>query len=150
MPIISVVSAVQVTEALKLLTGQTEDLHRSLMQFDVWRNEWRKINPGPPSPECSTCGLGNFTTLEAASGDFAAVLCGRNAVQISPAQATRLDLPELAERLRVTGEVKVNDYLLRFRTGEFELTVFQDARSIIRGTSEITTARSLYAKYIGN
>ena len=150
MPIISVVSAVQVTEALKLLTGQTEDLHRSLMQFDVWRNEWRKINPGLPSPECSTCGLGNFTTLEAASGDFAAVLCGRNAVQISPAQATRLDLPELAERLRVTGEVKVNDYLLRFRTGEFELTVFQDARSIIRGTSEITTARSLYAKYIGN
>lgn len=150
MPIISVVSAVQVTEALKLLTGQTEDLHRSLMQFDVWRNEWRKINPGPPSPECSTCGLGNFTTLEAASGDFAAVLCGRNAVQISPAQATRLNLPELAERLRVTGEVKVNDYLLRFRTGEFELTVFQDARSIIRGTSEITTARSLYAKYIGN
>ena len=150
MPIISVVSAVQVTEALKLLTGQIEDLHRSLMQFDVWRNEWRKINPGPPSPECSTCGLGNFTTLEAASGDFAAVLCGRNAVQISPAQATRLNLPELAERLRVTGEVKFNDYLLRFRTGEFELTVFQDARSIIRGTSEITMARSLYAKYIGN
>ena len=150
MPIISVVSAVQVTEALKLLTGQIEDLHRSLMQFDVWRNEWRKINPGPPSPECSTCGLGNFTTLEAASADFAAVLCGRNAVQISPAQATRLNLPELAERLRVTGEVKFNDYLLRFRTGEFELTVFQDARSIIRGTSEITMARSLYAKYIGN
>jgi molybdopterin/thiamine biosynthesis adenylyltransferase len=150
MPIISVVAAVQVTEALKLLTGQLEDLHRSLMQFDVWRNEWRKINPGAPSPDCSTCGLGRFETLEAASGDFAAVLCGRNAVQISPAQATQLNFSELAERLRVTGEVKFNDYLLRFRTGEFELTVFQDARSIIRGTSEITTARSLYAKYIGN
>ena len=150
MPIISVVSAVQIAEALKLLTGQNDKLHRSLMQFDVWRNEWRKINPGPPSPECSTCGLGNFATLDAASGDFAAVLCGRNAVQISPAQATRLNFEELAERLRVTGEVKFNDYLLRFRTGDFELTVFQDARSIIRGTSEIKTARSLYAKYIGN
>jgi hypothetical protein len=150
MPIISVVAAVQVAEALKLLTGQTEDLHRALMQFDVWRNEWRKINPGPPSPDCPTCALGRFETLAAASGDFAAVLCGRNAVQISPAQATQLNLEELAERLRVTGEVKFNDYLLRFRTGEFELTVFRDARSIIRGTSEITTARSLYAKYIGN
>jgi adenylyltransferase/sulfurtransferase len=61
-----------------------------------------------------------------------------------------LNFEELAERLRVTGEVKFNDYLLRFQTGEFELTVFQDARSIIRGTSEINTARSLYAKYIGN
>ena len=150
MPIISVVAAVQVTEALKLLTGQTETLHGSLMQFDVWRNEWRKINPGPPSPDCPTCALGRFETLEAAAGDFAAVLCGRNAVQISPSQTTKLNFEELAERLRVTGEVKFNDYLLRFRTGDFELTVFQDARSIIRGTSEITTARSLYAKYIGN
>ena len=150
MPIISVVAAVQVAEALKLLTGQTENLHGSLMQFDVWRNEWRKINPGPPSPNCPTCALGQFETLAAASGDFAAVLCGRNAVQVSPAQVTQLNFEELAERLRVVGEVKFNDYLLRFRTGEFELTVFQDARSIIRGTSEITTARSLYAKYIGN
>jgi adenylyltransferase/sulfurtransferase len=150
MPIISIISAVQVTEALKLLTHQNESLHGSLMQFDVWRNEWRRINPGPPSPECPTCGLETFATLEAASGDFAAVLCGRNAVQISPAQTTHLDFEELAERLRVTGEVKFNDYLLRFRTGDFELTVFQDARSIIRGTSEIKTARSLYAKYIGN
>ena len=150
MPIISLVSAVQVAEALKLLTAQTQSLHRSLMQFDVWRNEWRKINPGPPSPECLTCGLGKFATLEAASEDFAAVLCGRNAVQISPAQATQLNFEELAERLRGTGEVKFNEYLLRFRTGDFELTVFQDARSIVRGTSEIKMARSLYAKYIGN
>lgn len=150
MPVISVVSAVQVTEALKLLTGQPENLNKSLMQFDVWRNEWRKINPGPPSPDCPTCARGVFETLEATSGDYAAVLCGRNAVQISPSQSTRLNFEELAERLRPTGEVKFNDYLLRFRTGEFEMTIFQDARSIIRGTSEIKTARSLYAKFVGN
>jgi adenylyltransferase/sulfurtransferase len=150
MPIISVVAAVQVTEALKLLTGQFDALHGSLMQFDVWRNEWRKINPGPPAPECPTCGLNTFPTLEATAGDFAAVMCGRNAVQISPTRPTQVDFPALAERLRGAGEVKFNDYLLRFRTGEFEVTVFQDARSIIRGTDEMKTARSLYAKYIGN
>jgi molybdopterin-synthase adenylyltransferase len=150
MPIISVVAAVQVAETLKLLTGQDQSLHRSLMQFDVWQNEWRKINPGRPSPTCPTCGLGDFATLAATSGDFAAVLCGRNAVQISPTRSTRINFGELAERLRVTGEVRFNDYLLRFRTGDFEMTIFQDARSIIRGTSEIKTARSLYAKYIGN
>jgi adenylyltransferase/sulfurtransferase len=120
------------------------------MQFDVWRNEWRKINPGDPAPNCPTCALGHYETLEPDSADLAAVLCGRNAVQISPAQGTQLDFEKLAERLRATGDVKFNDYLLRFRTGEFELTVFQDARSIIRGTDEITIARSLYAKYIGN
>ena len=150
MPIISVVAAVQITEAIKLLTGKHEALHRSLMQFDIWRNEWRKINPGAPASDCPTCALGRFDTLATEAGDFAAVLCGRNAVQISPGQATRLNLAELAKKLGTTGEVKFNDYLLRFRTGEFELTVFQDARSIIRGTDEISTARTLYAKYIGN
>ena len=150
MPIINVVAAVQVSEALKLVTARYEDLHQSLMQFDVWRNEWRKISPGSPSPECSTCALGHFDTLQPTAGEFAAVLCGRNAVQISPTVATRVDFERLAERLRASGEVKFNDYLLRFRTGDYEVTVFQDARSIIRGTGEITTARSLYAKYIGN
>src|SRR5919107_3450906 len=50
MPIISVVSAVQVAETFKLLTHRFDDLHGSLMQFDVWRNEWRKIGLGTPHP----------------------------------------------------------------------------------------------------
>ena len=148
MPIISIVSAVQVAEALKLLTGRLEDLHGSLMQFDVWRNEWRRIGTGSPRADCPTCGLGRYETLSRAF-EAAAVLCGRDAIQISPAQPTRINFSSLAERLRRAGEVKFNEYLLRFKTGKFELTVFQDARSIIRGTDEIAVARSLYAKYIG-
>jgi molybdopterin/thiamine biosynthesis adenylyltransferase len=150
MPIISVVAAVQVSEALKLLTGQVEALHGSLMQFDVWQNEWRRIALAHPSPDCPTCSLGRFETLQADNGELAAVLCGRNAVQISPSPRTHIDLGSLSERLRLSGEVKANDYLVRFSTGEYELTVFSDARSIIRGTADIATARSLYAKYIGN
>ena len=148
MPIINIVSAVQVSEAVKLITGHVEALHGSLMQFDVWRNEWRRIGPGKPRPDCSTCGLAHYETLLQA-GEGAAVLCGRDAIQISPAQPTRINFSTLAERLHRAGEVKFNEYLLRFKTGNFELTVFQDARSIIRGTDEIAIARSLYAKYIG-
>lgn len=150
MPIISIVAAVQVSEALKLLTNHESDLHNSLMQFDVWRNEWRKIRPGGPVPDCPTCGRRDFSTLNATSSEFAAVLCGRNAVQISPTMPTQINFTALAERLSAAGDVKFNDYLLRFRAGDYELTIFQDARSIIRGTDQITTARSLYAKYIGN
>lgn len=148
MPIINIVSAVQVSEAMKLLTGSIGDLHGSLMQFDVWRNEWRRIGTGSPRPDCKTCGLGVYETLSA-SAESAAVLCGRDAIQISPSQPTRLNFASLAERLCRAGEVKFNEYLLRFKTGQFELTVFQDARSIIRGTDDIPVARSLYAKYIG-
>ncbi|HEX5834938.1 MAG TPA: ThiF family adenylyltransferase [Pyrinomonadaceae bacterium] len=149
MPIINVVSAVQISETLKLLTGHIDDLHRSLMQFDVWRNEWRKIAVGGPSPDCRTCSLREYQTLDPTS-ETAAVLCGRDAIQISPSQPTSINLSSLAERLRPSGDVKFNEYLLRFKTGPFELTVFKDARSIVRGTDQIATARSLYAKYIGN
>ncbi len=149
MPIISMVTAVQVSEALKLLVGQTEKLHNSLMQFDVWSNEWRRIALKSPMPECLTCGIGRYETLDAEGADFTAVLCGRNAVQVSPPKPARINLVELAEKLRALGEVKVNEYLLRFRAGDYELTVFQDARSIVRGTDDMTTARSLYAKYVG-
>jgi len=150
MPIINIVAAVQVSEALKLLTGKTEDLHNSLMQFDVWRNDWRHISVGEPAKDCPTCADRKFETLHSDSREFAAVLCGRHAVQISPAQPAQVDLNMLGQRLAAAGEVNGNDYLLRFRTGEIEMTVFQDARSIIRGTDDIATARSLYAKYIGN
>jgi adenylyltransferase/sulfurtransferase len=137
MPIINIVAAVQVSEALKLLTGHQDDLHQSLMQFDVWRNEWRRISTGQPAVDCPTCALREFTTLEADSPDFAAVLCGRHAVQVSPSQPAHINLATLGQRLSAAGEVKLNDYLLRFRTGEFEMTVFQDARSIIRGTDDV-------------
>jgi len=148
MPIINIVSAVQVAEALKLITGQNSALHGSLMQFDVWQNEWRRIGTGSPRADCPTCGLALYETLFHAQ-EGAAVLCGRDAVQISPSQPTRINFSTLAEKLRRLGEVKFNEYLLRFKTGKFELTVFHDARSIIRGTDEIAIARSLYAKYIG-
>ncbi|HEY0080250.1 MAG TPA: ThiF family adenylyltransferase [Pyrinomonadaceae bacterium] len=150
MPIIALVSALQVSEALKLLTGQTESLHGSLMQLDVWRNEWRRLALSEPDPACPTCALRRFETLEAEAGDLLTVLCGRNAVQVSPRRATRVDLDALAARLKASGEVKANPYLVRLSAGEYELTVFQDARAIIRGTDDTATARSLYARYVGS
>lgn len=149
MPIISLVVAWQVTEALKLLTGQPETLHGGLMQFDLWRNEHRRIGLSVPDPECPTCGLGQYTTLDAENAAQPAMLCGRDAVQISAQAGTQLDLSALAERLRPLGEVKVNEYLVRFSAGEYELTIFRDARAIIKGVDDIALARSLYARYVG-
>jgi adenylyltransferase/sulfurtransferase len=150
MPIISVVAAFQVSETLKLLTGRTESLHNSLMQFDVWRNEWRALALGEPSVDCPTCALGSYDSLKAEGSGFAAVLCGRQAVQVSPPVPSEIDLAALAGRLRASVEVSVNPYLLRFNAGGCELTVFKDARAIIRGTDDLLTARSLYARYVGN
>ena len=149
-PIIGCVSAIQTTEALKILTGNLDHLHRSLMQIDVWQNDWRKIKLNKPHADCECCGKRNFEFLDAETSEFSAVLCGRNAVQIAPPKPTQIDLPTLAAKLKNLGEVKQNEYLLRLTVGEYELTVFTDARAIIRGTDDIIAARSIYSKYIGN
>jgi molybdopterin/thiamine biosynthesis adenylyltransferase len=149
MPIIATVSATQVTEALKILVGDVASLHRSLIQFDVWQNDRQRITLGEPNPDCKTCGQGVYEFLNAESQEFSAVLCGRNAVQIAPPRPAQIDLASLAEKLGILGEVKQNEYLVRFTTGDTEITVFRDARAIIKGMDDVSAARSIYAKFIG-
>jgi adenylyltransferase/sulfurtransferase len=149
-PIIATIAAAQITEALKLLTGNTDALHASLLQFDLWANDWRRIRLKQTAPDCPACALNTYPALDAERADVAAVLCGRNAVQIASPQGRRIDLAQLAEKLRPVGAVKANEYLVRLSVDGCEITVFQDARAIIRGTDDVTTARSLYAKYVGS
>lgn len=149
LPIIATVSAYQVTEALKVLTGQFDKLHGKLLQFDVWENRTSQIKLGKPEKDCPTCALGRYDFLSTHGGQLVSSLCGRNAVQITPAASVVLNFEDLAARLRRTGEVSYNRYLLKFAADGYELTVFQDARSIVKGTDDLALARSLYAKYIG-
>jgi molybdopterin/thiamine biosynthesis adenylyltransferase len=149
MPIIATVAATQVTEAIKILVGDTAALHRSLMQFDVWANDRQRIKLGEPNPVCKTCVERNFEFLNAESGEFSSVLCGRDAVQVAPPRPVNLDLGALAERLRSSFPVNQNEYLVRFTAGENEITVFSDGRAIVKGTDDKSVARSVYAKYIG-
>jgi molybdopterin/thiamine biosynthesis adenylyltransferase len=149
MPIIASISAVQVAEALKLLVGDTASLHRSLMQIDVWSNDWHRIKLSEPNAECKCCGRREFEFLNAESREFTAVLCGRNAVQIAPPRPTELDLAAFAARLNGNIPVKQNEYLVRFEIDGHEITVFRDARAIIKGTDDMTAARSIYARFIG-
>jgi len=149
MPIIASISAVQVTEALKLIVGDDHSLHRSLMQIDVWSNDWHRIKLNEPNPDCVCCDGRKFEFLDAEAREFSAVLCGRNAVQIAPPRPTELDLPSFASRLNSSMPVKQNEYLVRFEIDGQEVTVFRDARAIVKGTDDIAAARSIYARFIG-
>lgn len=149
MPIIATVAATQVAEALKFLVGDLDSLHSSLMQFDLWANDRQRIKLSGPNADCKCCGQGIYEFLNADAQEFSAVLCGRNAVQIAPPATTNIDLAALAERISSVAEVKQNEYLVRFTAGENEVTVFADGRAIIKGTDDITSARSLYSRFVG-
>jgi adenylyltransferase/sulfurtransferase len=147
--IVGVITGMASTEALKLLVG-SDQLARGLTWIDLWENTFERVEL-PRVPDCPTCGLGQYEYLDAPLDESGVSLCGRNAVQVRPAQGTTsaLDLRALAERLKPTGEVASNEFLLRLRVDGYEMTVFPDARAIIKGTADPAVARSIYARYVG-
>ncbi|MBC8248698.1 MAG: thiazole biosynthesis adenylyltransferase ThiF, partial [Anaerolineales bacterium] len=86
---------------------------------------------------------------EAREGSYLTSLCGRDAVQVNVRGEAVVSFPALAERLNSVGQVTFNDYMLRFRVDSYELTVFPDGRTIVKGTTDEAVAKTLYAKYIG-
>jgi molybdopterin/thiamine biosynthesis adenylyltransferase len=145
--VISAVASLQVADALKLLSGHAEMVRARITTIDVWTGDIRQVTSPERDPECPACGLRQFPFLEEMEYPPVA-LCGRNAVQIR-AGAQALDLLELQRRLEPLGQVRANEYALRFLIGSYELTVFADGRAIVKGTSDLGLARSLYARYVG-
>ena len=144
---VSAVASLQVADALKILSGQPELVRSRITTVDVWDGGVRQIDGPPPDPQCPACGLRQFPYLEGA-GRLPVSLCGRNAVQVHERERP-LDLLELKARLEPLGEVRANEFALRFFVAPYELTVFADGRAIVKGTSDTGVARSLYARYVG-
>ncbi len=147
--IVGVITGMASTEAIKLLAG-SDRLVRGLTWIDLWENTFERVEL-PRMPDCPTCGLGHYEYLDAPLDESGVSLCGRNAVQVRPPRGTTaaLDLGALAERLRPAGEVASNEFLLRLRVDGYEVTVFPDARAIIKGPDDPAVARTIYARYVG-
>src|SRR5262245_11597909 len=151
-PIVNIAASFQVTEAPKILTGQKDKISRDLIYVDVWDNLQRRIKIAPllGKVDCPCCRRRRFEWLEGDQGSHTTSLCGRNAVQVSHRSATKLNFEDLAKHLEMLGEVSYNRFLLKFTADGHEFTVFPDGRAIIKGTSDVDKARTLYAKYIGH
>lgn len=148
-PIVHVIAAFQVAQGLKILVGESPD--REILQVDVWSGKWQTISAEEARcRECRCCGRHQFHFLEGQENRRLTRLCGRNAVQISPPQPTRSDFQQISRRLEKSAQIDLNEYLLMIRVDGYEIALFADGRSIIRGTDDFTEARALYAKYIGN
>ena len=145
---VNLAASIQVTEALKLLTGQPHLVRRTLLSFDLWTSARSEINTAKPNPDCTVCGQRIFTHL-AGEGRPHITLCGRNSVQIHEHHRP-VDFSAMRDRLAPHGNVRFNDLLLRFERPPHTITLFPDGRALIQGTTDITLARSLYARFIGS
>ncbi len=150
-PIINVIASIQCSEAIKILSGQTDRVSRKMTIISLWDNQFRMMDVSSlrESVKCPTCILQQYHWLDGKRGSHSAVLCGRNAVQLSFAEQSELDLVAVAQRLKGLGKIEQNKFLVRFFVDDFVLTAFPDGRAIISGTEDIALAKKLYAQYLG-
>ena len=147
-PAVSAIASVAAGEALKLLVGARPQLRRTLLSWDCWANQSSEIQAATPRADCRACGRRDFVHL-AGEGRPHITLCGRNSVQIHE-RSRPVDFALMSDRLKPHGRVQHNEFVLKFWHGLYEFTLFPDGRAIIKGTSDLAIARSLYARYIGS
>ncbi len=153
-----VVASLQSLEALKWLSGNRDTVHEELWSIDLWRNRFRALGIDPGlSRSCRACGEHQYDFLDAdhARSRSAVEICGRDAVQITPATASKVALKQVAERWQGQGEVQANRFFARLMIASqgneppLRLTLFADGRAVIDGTDNASKARSLYDRFVG-
>jgi len=145
--ITALIASLQVTAALQILVGRAAEVPRKITTVDVWSGAIRQMPQPERDPDCPVCERREFRYL---NGEMRKPisLCGRNAVQIHERQRP-IALKDLATALEPLGDVRVNEFALRFFIPPYEMTIFPDGRAIIKGTTDPGIARSLYSRYVG-
>lgn len=142
----TIIASIESTEAMKILLGR--DVGRDLIIYDAWGHHFDTIAV-KKNEACECCGERDFRFLNAEKREIITSLCGRNAIQITPAKPAEISFESLAERFKRLGEVRYNDFMLIFNVGGREISLFKDGRAIVKGTDDEKVARSLYARYVG-
>ncbi|MEQ1947578.1 MAG: ThiF family adenylyltransferase [Bryobacteraceae bacterium] len=141
------IAALQVGDALKILAAGRAEVDTKITTVDVWTGGIRQVAAPEKDAECPCCAQRRFPYLDGTKRTPIS-LCGRNAVQIH--ERTRpIELAALAESLKAIAPVRSNEFALRVSLDPYELTVFPDGRAIIKGTTDVGIARSIYARYVG-
>ncbi len=150
-PIVAVIASIEAAEAMKMLSGNPGAVSRKLTVVELWDARVHQVDVSTlrEQVDCPCCKRGEFPWLSGRQGSETAVLCGRNAVQLTrPGQS--VDLDALAAQLQALGHVTRNRFLLRLKVDPYEITVFPDARAIVAGTDDPAEAKTVYARYVGN
>ncbi len=155
-PAVAIIANYQVAEVLKILTGNFAQVSTTMLNVDLWSNAFVQLKSAGTyeKSDCPCCKQREFEYLAGKIGSRSTTLCGRNAVQLTHKQKDlAVDFNELASRLQAHGTIRKNEFMLRATIDDndsiYELTVFPDGRAIIKGTSDESVARGVYAKYVG-
>ena len=135
--IIHSIAAMQVTEAIKILTKQQPN--KELVHYDVWKNRLTKIKI-KKNKDCPTCNNNFEYLLGKNSNDFVKT-CGSSSFHI---KTKIINLNDLNDKLKKLGETKLTSYCLFFK----DIIFFRTGRAIVKAENK-EEAKIKLAKYLG-
>ena len=155
-PVSAIIGAYQASETLKLLIGADDRVMSSLLEFDLWEGQRRRMKLAAlKDPQCPCCVDRDFAYLDREDEETQSI-CGREAIQINPISKSPIAIDALFEALCSQGQFVQSAFMIkgtldeRVNDQQIGLTVFRDGRAIFDGIDEPAIARSLYARYIGS
>jgi adenylyltransferase/sulfurtransferase len=151
-PTVHMVTAYQAVESLKILSENMEALRNTYVTFDLWSNQSLSLKADSMKDQaCLTCGEHPvYPFLSQENQMKTAVLCGRDTVQIRPANNMAFSLEQLVLQWRSAGyEVSGNPYLISVRKKNNRMVLFKDGRALVHGTKDLMEAKKLYHSFIG-
>ncbi|WP_144463444.1 ThiF family adenylyltransferase [Siminovitchia fortis] len=151
-PAVQMVTAHQGAEALKILSGNMKAVRKTYVSFDLWENEYLSLKAGALKDSgCLSCGDSpEYPFLQSGREMKVAVLCGRDTVQVRPAESGILPLEQLVSQWRSAGlEVGGNPFLISVVKDGTKAVFFKDGRALIHGTKDMNEARKIYHSLVG-
>lgn len=144
----AIVASWQVVAALRVLVGDPPPV--TLLSVDAWTQRVKLLDLiDARRADCVCCGRREFEFL-AHPPQSGVSLCGRDAVQVRPTRAS-FDLSQVARRLSAVARVVATEHIVRAELVDprVRLTIFQDGRAIIAGTTDPGRAQAIYDRFVG-
>jgi len=151
--VLSVISGVEVSEAVKIIIGQQPRLKNKLLYFDLKDLTFDLIDV-QRHEDCASCGNAKKQVVTVSDKLLVEELCGRDmgkrTFSITPADLLNFDvnaIQTLAERNGFNVETKGNMGITLNRDGKLSVSLLKSGAAVIVGAKDEKDALSIYREF---
>ena len=148
-PTAAIIAAIQVVEALKILSGNLDEVVAGPLLVDAWLGVTRRppVVDEYPLSDCPACRHRRFPFLNGEGAARTAVLCGGKTVLVDPGRMPFSYEAVLGRLARYHGARAGQGYL-RFEADGCDIVLYESGRALVYGTADPTQSMALYARYV--
>ena len=152
-PILSIVGAIEVTEAVKIILGKTPNLSERILHIDLENLDFNSTRTFR-AEECPICGTGKLK-VEEKQELLLEELCGRNrgkrTFSITPTETFDLNVSSVTVIAKEKGFLVENlgDLGLSMRTNDLSVNFMKKGSAVVVGSKDESDAILLYKSLLG-